>query len=289
MLKSLGKPITSTVIMSLVVLLNIALSLLFVLKLQWGVMGTSIATGIAFTIAAFISGAILIAGRHSVSLLKGRFSFPLLWRASYNGSSEGASELSSAVSILIINNIIIRIMGADGVSAFTVLSYTNFIGILLFLGISDGMIPVMGYVFGAKQFTRLKAFFNFIAKTNLLIGIAVFAVLQYFGTEIIGLFLKDIHSHVAIIAHQGLRIFSFVFLVNGFNILVTSFFTAIGNALGSIIVASLRGVIFIGIGMLILPSWLGEKGIWITLALSEYLTLVVTVLLYRNKMKTLAI
>ena len=75
MLKSLGKPITSTVIMSLVVLLNIVLSLLFVLQLGWGIIGTSIATGIAFSIAALISGAILLKGRHSVRLLKGHFSF----------------------------------------------------------------------------------------------------------------------------------------------------------------------------------------------------------------------
>ena len=181
MLKSLGKPITSTVIMSLVVLLNIVLSLLFVLQLGWGIMGTSIATGIAFTIAALISGAILLKGRHSVRLLKGYFSFSLLWRASYNGSSEGASELSSALSILIINNVIIRLIGAEGVSAFTVMNLTNFIGVLLFLGISDGMIPVMGYLFGAQQFGRLKAFFRFIAKTNFVIGILVFAVLQCFG------------------------------------------------------------------------------------------------------------
>ena len=113
------------------------------------------------------------------------------------------------------------------------------------------------------------------------------AILQCFGDEIIALFLKDVQSHIAQIAHQGLRIFSYVFLVNGFNILVTSFFTSIGNALGSIIVASLRGVVFIGIGMLILPSWLGEQGIWFTLVLSEFLTLIVTIFLYRSKIRKL--
>ena len=282
MLKSLGKPITSTVIMSLVVLINIVLSLLFVLQLGWGIIGTSIATGIAFSIAALISGAILLKGRHSVRLLKGHFSFSLLWRASYNGSSEGASELSSALSILIINNVIIRLIGAEGVSAFTVMNLTNFIGVLLFLGISDGMIPVMGYLFGAQQFGRLKAFFRFIAKTNFVIGILVFAVLQCFGETIIGLFVKDPHSHTAEIAYQGLHIFSYVFLINGFNILVTSFFTSIGNALGSIVIATLRGVVFIGIGMLILPTFLGERGIWLTLVLSEVLTLAVSIFLVRR-------
>ena len=277
MLKSIGRPITSTVIMSLVVLLNIVLSLLFVLQLGWGIMGTSIATGIAFSIAALISGAILLKGRHSVGLLKGRFSFSLLWRASYNGSSEGASELSSALSILIINNVIIRLIGAEGVSAFTVMNLTNFIGVLLFLGISDGMIPVMGYLFGAQQMGRLKAFFRFMV-----IGIIVFAILQCFGAPIIGLFVKDSHSHVAEIAHQGLHIFSYAFLINGFNILVTSFFTSIGNALGSIVIAVLRGVVFIGIGMLILPTFLGERGIWLTLVLSEVLTLVVSIFLARR-------
>ena len=258
------------------------LSLLFVLQLGWGIIGTSIATGIAFSIAALISGAILLKGRHSVRLLKGHFSFSLLWRASYNGSSEGASELSSALSILIINNVIIRLIGAEGVSAFTVMNLTNFIGVLLFLGISDGMIPVMGYLFGAQQFDRLKAFFRFIAKTNFVIGILVFTVLQCFGETIIGLFVKDPHSHTAEIAYQGLHIFSYVFLINGFNILVTSFFTSIGNALGSIVIATLRGVVFIGIGMLILPTFLGERGIWLTLVLSEVLTLAVSIFLARR-------
>ncbi|MDO4880075.1 MAG: MATE family efflux transporter [Capnocytophaga sp.] len=285
MLKSIGKPIVSTLIMSLVVLLNIGLSLFFVLQLGWGVMGTSIATGIAFTIAAFISGSILLRGKSQVRLFQGEFSFPVLWRASYNGSSEGASELSSAISILIINNVIVKIMGAEGVSAFTVLNYINFMGILLFLGISDGMIPVLGYVYGAKQLDRLKQFFRFIAKTNAVIGLVVFIILQFFGEMIISLFLKNAHSHVAEIAHEGLRIFSFVFLINGFNILVTSFFTSIGNALGSIIVASLRGIVFIGLGMLILPQILGEKGIWLTLAFAEYLTLIVTIILLRYTMK----
>ena len=73
-------------------------------------------------------------------------------------------------------------------------------------------------------------------------------------------------------------------MINGFNILVTSFFTSIGNALGSIVIAVLRGVVFIGIGMLILPTFLGERGIWLTLVLSEVLTLVVSVFLARRSL-----
>jgi len=88
-------------------------------------------------------------------------------------------------------------------------------------------------------------------------------------------------------AQSGLRIFSFVFLVNGLNILITSFFTSIGNALGSIVVAMLRGVVFIALGIMILPPLLGEQGVWLTIASAEFLTFVVAAILFSATIKRL--
>lgn len=71
-------------------------------------------------------------------------------------------------------------------------------------------------------------------------------------------------------------IFLFVFLVNGLKILITSFFTSIGNAFGSIVVAVLRGVVFISLGMLILPRMFGEEGV---LDISEFMTFCIAAIL----------
>lgn len=287
MLKAMGRPIASTVIMALVVLLNIGFSLWFVLGLKMGTLGASMATGFAFTIGLFISGSITFNPRQKVSMLKGRFSKKILLRAMYNGSSEGVLELSSAISMLIINNVMIRLEGADGVSAFTAINYINFIGILIFLGVSDGLIPVMSYNYGAGRYERLLNIVRFVARGNLIVGIIIFLFLQFYGHLAIDLFFNSNHSHVLSIAQNGLRIFSFVFLVNGINILITSFFTSIGNALGSIIIALLRGVVFLAVGMLILPSIFGVNGVWTTIVVSELLTLCVAVILLYSVLRRL--
>lgn len=279
MLKAIGRPIASTVIMATIVLLNIALSFWFVLGLKLGTFGASLATSIAFSIGLFISGSITFNPRQSVSMLKGRFSPKILFRAMYNGSSEGVLELSSAVSMLIINNVMIRLAGADGVSAFTAINYINFIGILVFLGVSDGLIPVMGYNYGAGNYRRLLNIVKFVARCNFVIGIIVFIFLQFYGHLAIDLFFNSENTHVLEIARNGLKIFSFVFLTNGLNILITSFFTSIGNALGSIIIAILRGVAFIAVGMMILPPIFGTDGVWITIVTAEFLTLAVAIIL----------
>ena len=280
MLKAMGRPIASTVIMSLVVVLNIILSLIFVIYFDMGTMGASLATSCAFTIGLFVSGRFTFDPKQTISMLKGKFCRRILFRAMYNGSSEGVSELSSAISILIINNTMIKMAGAEGVSTYTVISYINFIGILIFIGISDGLIPVMSYNYGARNYSRLLSMTKFVARINLIIGVLIFLFLHFFGNLAIDIFLNKDSSRVMSMAQSGLRIFSFVFWVNGLNILITSFFTSIGNALGSIVVAMLRGVVFIALGIMILPPLLGEQGVWLTIASAEFLTFVVAAVLF---------
>jgi len=196
MLKAMGRPIASTVIMSLVVVLNIILSLIFVIYFDMGTMGASLATSCAFTIGLFVSGRFTFDPKQTISMLKGKFCRRILFRAMYNGSSEGVSELSSAISILIINNTMIKMVGAEGVSTYTVISYINFIGILIFIGISDGLIPVMSYNYGARNYSRLLGMTKFVARINLIIGVLIFLFLHFFGNLAIDIFLNKESSRV---------------------------------------------------------------------------------------------
>lgn len=284
MIKALGRPLLSTLIMSGVVVMNIALSLLFVLVLDLGVFGASLATGLAFTFACAVSAVCLPKG---FSMIKGGFSLPLLGKAVYNGSSEGVAELSSAIAVLIINRTVMSQLGAEGVSAYTAINYIQFVGVLVFLGISDGLIPVMAYHFGARKLTRLWRIVRFTAKANALIGAAVFALLQLSGDGVVRLFFQSGDREVVEMAAEGLRIFSWVFLFEGLTILITGFFTAIGNAAGSIVIASLRGVVFIAVGMAVLPELFGADGIWFTLVGSELLSLLAAVFLLKRKQAVL--
>lgn len=278
LIKAFGKPLLSTLIMSSAVVLNIALSLTFVLWLDWGVFGASFATSIAFSLAFVVALFCLL---KPYSLSKGNFSRRLLFKACYNGSSEGVSELSSAIAVLIINRTVMAILGADGVAAYSAISYIQFIGVLVFLGISDGLIPVMAYHFGAGKNERLQRIFLFTAKVNATLGVLIFVALQLWGDYFVSLFFQSGDQKVIQLATNSLKIFSWVFLVEGITLLIISYFTALGNAFGSMIIAALRGVIFIAVGMAILPPLLGTDGIWFTLIGSEFLGLLAAVWLVR--------
>ncbi len=289
MLKSMGRPLFSTLVMGGAVLLNIVLGVYFVIYLEMGTFGTALSTGIAFTCALIASGTVTFSSRGEISMLRGKFDFKLLTRAMFNGASEGVSELASGLSMLIINLIVVQRLGADGVSAYTTINYLNFVGILLFLGISDGLIPVMSFVYGANEKSRMRSIIRTALSVNTLIGITVFAILMLWGDLFLGIFLKDNTSNIYALASQGLKIYAFVFLLNGFNIFITSFFTAIGNAIGSIIIAMLRGLVFLVTGMLTLPLLFGDAGLWLSIPIAEVLTLCVTIYLLSRKLTALDI
>lgn len=288
MLKGLGHPLFSMLTMSLAVLLNIALDLFFVIWLNMGTMGASIATGLAFCFGLLLSSRITFSPKRKISMLKGRFSWPVFRRSVYNGSSEGVSELSSAIGILIINIAMVNTVGVEGVAAFTAVNYVNFMGVLIFLGISDGLIPVLSYSYGASDFNRVRAIFRFAARSNLVIGIFVFTILQLWGSDVTGLFFEeDTDSNVLDLSSRGMQIFSFVFLANGLNILITSLFTSLGKAFNSIIIAVLRGMVFVAIGVVFLPHYFGVSGIWLSIPIAEILTLCFALILLNIALKKL--
>jgi putative MATE family efflux protein len=287
MLKALGHPKFSMIIMSLSVIINVLLTLYFVIELDWGVAGASAATGLAFTIGLLISASITFNPKQQLSMLKGRFQMPILRRAAYNGSSEGVSELAAAISILIINLTVVRLLGADGVAAFTAINYVNFMGILLFLGISDGLIPVLSYNYGAGNHERVKQLFRFAVVVNMSIGVMVFILLQLLGGHAMLLFFDNSESHAFQIAADGLHIFAFVFLVSGLNILIIAYFTSLGEAKNSLVIALLRGLVFLLIGVTVLPIFVGINGVWAAIPTAELLALGVALILFYRTNKRL--
>ena len=279
MLKAMGYPYWSMIIMSLAIILNIFMSIIFVVIFKMGIIGVSLATGISLTLACIASGIIILNPKQTISILKGSFSFQLFKKAIYNGASEGVSELSSAITIFAMNLVIIKIAGADGIVAFTMINYINLLGILIFIGISDGLIPVLSHNYGAKNFKRVKQIFKFTALMNIILGLFIFVFLQFFGKYLISLFF-DNNKYIMNIAVKGLQIYSFMFLISGLNIVITSFFTSVEQAKESIIISVFRVGIFIVIGILILPLFFQLNGVWLAVPIAEVLTLFVSLFLF---------
>lgn len=285
-LKALGHPRFAMIVMVSSVLLNAGLSIFFVARFGLETFGVGLATGLTSLAGCIMSGVVVFRQmRHNGNLCKkkGHFNWRLLGRIFYNGSSEGVSEIAMGITLFLFNITLLKYVGKEGVAAFSVINYMIFIGTSIFLGISDGTIPVISFNYGAGHWDRIRETVRIVVRTNFIIGTVFLFLLWGCRESIISMFLGGSDNAVASLASEGSKIMGIAFLMNGFNIFSASFFTAIDNAKLSLVIASLRGLVFIVAGITVLPQLFGLTGIYITIPLAEFLTAFAAALLLKRR------
>lgn len=282
--RTIGKPNISLVSMILAVLLNVVLDYLLINKLNLGIKGAAIATGISYASAFFINIIPFLSKKTVVNLYNGKFDGSCLFPMVYNGSSEGISSLSNGFSMFLFNTALMKIAGESGIAAFSIINYIAQVGYMVLFGISDGVRPIISYNYGAENEERVNKTLKASIIVNLLIGIIIFIVMEMFSLPLINVFLKDGKS-VLEMATTGAKIYGIAFLFNGVNILISSYFTAIDDPMSSIIVAVSRGLLFIAVGIFILPYIFGINGIWGSIVFAEVITIIICFKLLKNRIK----
>lgn len=278
----IGKPNISLVSMIISVALNIVLDYLLINKFNLGIKGAALATGISYTMAFLINIIPFVSKKTIINLYKGRFDKSVLFQMIYNGSSEGVSSISNAISMFLFNTALMKIAGENGIAAFSIINYIAQVGYMVLFGISDGIRPIISYNFGAQNENRVNKTLKISIIVNIIIGAIIFIVMATFSKQLIEIFLKD-GKYVVEIASTGAKIYGIAFLFNGTNILISSYFTAIDDPKNSIIVAMNRGIVFILIGIVILPYIFGINGIWITIVFADIMTILLCYRLLNNK------
>lgn len=278
----IGNPNISLVSMIISVVLNIILDYLLINKFNLGIKGAALATGISYTMAFLINIIPFVSKKTIINLYKGRFDKSVLFQMIYNGSSEGVSSISNAISMFLFNTALMKIAGENGIAAFSIINYIAQVGYMVLFGISDGIRPIISYNFGAQNENRVNKTLKISIIVNIIIGAIIFIVMATFSKQLIEIFLKD-GKYVVEIASTGAKIYGIAFLFNGTNILISSYFTAIDDPKNSIIVAMSRGIVFILIGIVILPYIFGINGIWITIVFADIITILLCYRLLNNK------
>lgn len=284
-LKTLGHPRFSMIIVVLSILTNVVLSIAFVTLFGMGTFGVGLATGISISAGCIASGFVVLRQVRSDANLKsrkGRFKWNMLARMFYNGSSEGVAEVAMGITLILFNTTFMKYAGKEGVAAFAVSNYLIFIGTSVLLGISDGAIPVVSFNYGAGLWHRVRQALKVVIRTNFMIGLLFLGLLWAFGKQAVSIFLDDSSQAVIDMAVLGSRIMGCAFLLYGFNIFSASFFTALDNAKWSLVISTCRGLIFIVIGITLLPMFFGTNGVWMTVIFSEVLTAIVSFCLLRK-------
>lgn len=277
-LKGLGHPREAMCIMVLSIVMNVVLSYLFITCYDMGTFGAGLGTGFSFSAGAVLMMIFLLKEYRKNSSLKnvaGIFSFRSLAHILYNGSSEGITEIALGISTLLFNITLMKYIGSDGIAAFTIISYLIFIGGNVMFGISNGVIPILSYNYGAGEIGRVKQLIRFSCAANLLCGLIVFITLHNFSNPIVSLFFSEAEINVIEIATRGGEIVAYAFFFNALNIFMSSFFTAMDRGGISMLIAILRGLILLIPCIFILPNYFGIDGIWMTIPITEALTCIV--------------
>ena len=279
--RCIGKPNVYLISSVASLFANIILNYVLIKQLKLGIVGAPIATGLSFTTSFLIAAIPFIKKTAVLNFFTGKFNWKLTGQLLYNGSSEGVSSLAAAISTFVFNMAFMRIAGEVGVSAFTAIGYISLFASLIVCGVSAGIGPVISYNYGAQLHDRVKQMMNISCKMAMIMGSALVVLIFLFGKYLIMMFVSD-NQAVLDLALHGSKIYAFTFFFNGLNILFSGYFTSIGDALSSIIVAVCRGMIFILLGISILPQFIGISGVWMTVPVAEVLTLLVVIFLFKK-------
>ena len=257
---------------------NMILDYVFIVVFQWGLAGAAIATAVSQVIGGGIPLFYFL--RHNSSLLRlvvTRFELRPLWKACTNGSSELMTNLSSSLVNILYNLQLMKLTGQDGVAAFGTIMYVFFIFIAIYIGYAMGCAPLIGYHYGAGNHKELK---NLLTKSLVLMGIL--GVLLTIAAEVLAaplskLFVGYDPELYALTCH-AFRLYAFSFLVTGFNIYGSAFFTALNNGGFSAAISFLRTLLFQVAMIYLLPIFFDLDGIWLAVTAAECLTLVITII-----------
>ena len=262
---------------------NMVLDALFVAVFHWGLTGAAAATALSQAVGGIAPLFYFCCPNTSIlRLTKTKFDGKALLKACTNGSSELMSNISMSLVSMLYNAQLIRYAGEDGVAAYGVLMYVNFVFLAAFIGYSVGAAPVIGYHFGAANHGEMQ---NLLKKSLFIIGICsitMFCLAELLAQPFSVIFVGYAPDLMAM-TQKGFRIFSFSFLFAGIAIYGSSFFTALGNGLISALISFLRTLLFQTAAVLIFPLLWGIDGIWISIAAAELMAAAVTALFLIKK------
>ncbi|MBA5850242.1 MATE family efflux transporter [Clostridium sp. cel8] len=260
--------------MILSVIVNITLNFVFIKELGLGIRGAAYATGIAYIASFLVVMCPMLNKMNVVNIFNGKFDKSVIAPIIYNGSSEAIIAIAIGTTAYLFNMTFMNIAGEIGVAAFTTINYISEFGTIIMFGISDGIGPILSYNYGYKKYDRVNDTLKLASKINLIIGIILFLTLFLFGKQLVSLFANG-NENVLNLAVKGSKLYAFGFLICGFNIINSGYFTAMGNAKASVIISASRGIVFIFLGINVLPMIIGMNGVWLTVPFAELITFII--------------
>lgn len=264
--------------------MNIVLDYLLIVVLGWGLRGAAIATSMSQVVGGLIPLLYFFFPNTSLlRLVRPKFDMKALGQACFNGMSEFFGNLSGSVVSMCYNFQLMKYFGENGVAAYGVIMYVQFIFFAVFLGYAVGSAPIFSYHYGAQNYEELHNVHQRSLRLIGFMGVVLTLTLELLAGPLTHIFVGYDEALFAL-TRRAFRIYGLSYLLVGFNFYASSFFTALNNGALSAIVATMRALVFETSAVFILPALFGADMIWLSVCCAEVMALILSViLLSRNR------
>lgn len=273
------RPELGTVMSILCGVLNIALDAIFIIVCGWGLPGAAIGTSIALAVGGIYPLAFFSSKRNRTHLqfVRGAHTdCSAILKTCSNGMSEYVGNIALNIVSIGYNIQLMKYIGENGVSAYGIIMYVGFIFAAIFLGYNICSSQVIAYNYGAGNRAELRSLLSKSVALISVAGIMVTLVAELSAPALARIFVGYDEALCTLTVH-AIRIYMLSFLLCGFNMFCSAWFTALGNGLVSALAAFVRTLVFELGTVIILPSIIGIDGIWCSVCVAEVLAFLLAV------------
>lgn len=185
---------------------NIILDYVFIFVFSLGIKGAAIATGLGQIVTVSILIPHFIFKRGALSFGNVKLKKSIIKEFSNIGFPSFFTEITFSIIIFLMNLVIVKVIGDDGLSAFSIINYLTTNVYMVLLGVAFGVQPLISYNYGAKNKEKMIKFYNMTNVACLIVNIVFSGVCFIFGREIIGIFTSNLE--IIEITYVGLNLFN---------------------------------------------------------------------------------
>ncbi|HOB84360.1 MAG TPA: MATE family efflux transporter [Bacteroidales bacterium] len=271
MLRATGHPYKSMYATIFSVVINVALAPVFIFVFRWGIRGAALATVIAQTSMLLWQISHFTNKNNFIHLQKGslRLKRKIVIDSLSIGTAPFLMNSVASIIVILINTSLIRYGGDLAVGAYGIINRIAFLFMMVVIGFNQGMQPIAGYNFGARQYNRV----NHVLKLTIILATSVvtagFIIGELFPRTVASIFTRE--KELIEIVVPGMRIIFMVFPIVGFQMVTSNFFQSIGMPGKAIFMSLSRQVIFLLPFLLILPHIYGVNGVWLSMPASDFM------------------
>lgn len=289
----ISNPNYSLICLSVATVLNLVLDYVFIFIFHWGLAGAAFATGIGEVVASGMLIYYLIKFPRGVRFTRLKLSFRHVAVALRNigavmklGVSVLLSELTISVMAIAGNYAFGRYIGISGIAAFSVINYMFPVIYMVFNAIIQSSQPIISYNYGLSYLDRSRKAVRLALLYTLGVGMLFVLVSLMFGEQLVSLFIPDRENPAWMVAVRGLPYFSLDFIFFGINVLAIGYYMSVEKTGKALLVTVIRGLLPV-ICFLLIPLWLGIKGLWLSVPVGEIITTLLLLLtIAGNKFKS---